>query len=86
MVPHSLANASQRRTRRQNSIGRVFHAARGGLVTARIPLPLQAAKSFAVDGLREKLREFFRKEVREEARAMSANHNSTVGLACHVHG
>jgi hypothetical protein len=28
-------------------------------------------KSFAVDGLREKLREFFRKEVREEGLAVA---------------
>ena len=41
------------------------------LVAARIPLPLQGVKSFAVDGLREKLWEFFRKEESEEGRAVA---------------
>ena len=59
MVPHSPTDASQRRTRRQN------------LSPLESLCPCRAVKSFAVDGLREKLREFFRKEVSEEGRAVA---------------
>ena len=68
-VPHSLANASQRRTRRQN------------LSPLESLCPCRAAESFTVDGLREKLRESFRKEVREEGRAV-AELTSTLDKPC----
>jgi hypothetical protein len=43
--------------------------------------PCRAVKSFAVDGLREKLWEFFRKEVSEEGRAV-AELTSTLDKPC----
>ena len=54
-VPHSLANASQRRTRRQN------------LSPLESLCPCRAAESFTVDGLREKLREFSQGGTRRRA-------------------
>ena len=39
---------------------------------AVVQLLFATAKSFTVDGLREKLREFFRQEVRPELRAVAA--------------
>ena len=53
----------------------------GRLVAARIPCPCRAAESFTVDGLREKLREFFRNEVREAGRAVVAL-TSTLDKPC----
>jgi hypothetical protein len=40
-----------------------------------VQLLFSTGKSFTVDGLREKLREFFRQEVRAEARAVAALSN-----------
>jgi hypothetical protein len=40
-----------------------------------LPKPLLHGKSFTVDGLREKLREFFRQVVRAELRAVAALNN-----------
>ena len=50
---------------------------RVGEIAARavVQLLFSTGKSFTVDGLREKLREFFRQEVRAEARAVAALSN-----------
>jgi hypothetical protein len=42
---------------------------------ASVQLLFSTGKSFTVDGLREKLREFFRQEVRAELRAVAALSN-----------
>jgi hypothetical protein len=42
---------------------------------AVVQLLFSTGKSFTVDGLREKLREFFRQEVRAELRAVAALNN-----------
>ena len=42
---------------------------------AVVQLLFATGKSFTVDGLREKLREFFRQEVRPELRAVAALNN-----------
>ena len=42
---------------------------------AAVQLLFSTGKSFTVDGLREKLREFFRQEVRAELRAVAALSN-----------
>ena len=42
---------------------------------AAVQLLFSTGKSFTVDGLREKLREFFRQEVRAELRAVGALNN-----------
>jgi hypothetical protein len=50
---------------------------RVGEIAARtvVQLLFSTGKSFTVDGLREKLREFFRQEVRPELRAVAALNN-----------
>jgi hypothetical protein len=52
-------------------------AERVGEIAAKavVQLLFSTGKSFTVDGLREKLREFFRQEVRAEARAVAALSN-----------
>ena len=52
-------------------------AERVGEIAAKavVQLLFSTGKSFTVDGLREKLREFFRKEVRAEMRAVAALSN-----------
>jgi hypothetical protein len=55
---------------------------------AVVQLLFSTGKSFTVDGLREKLREFFRQEVRQELRAVAALSNAemiTVLLSCNQH-
>jgi chromosome segregation and condensation protein ScpB len=49
-------------------------AERVGEIAAKavVQLPLSTGKSFTVDGLRERLREFYREEVRAEMRAVAA--------------
>jgi hypothetical protein len=42
---------------------------------AVVQLLFSAGKNFTVDGLREKLREFFRQEVRAELRAVASLNN-----------
>ena len=48
-----------------------------GEIAAKVVVQLLFAtgKSFTVDGLREKLREFYREEVRPELRAVAALNN-----------
>jgi hypothetical protein len=50
---------------------------KGGEIAAKavVQLLFSTEKSFTVDGLREKLREFFRQEVRAESRAVAALSN-----------
>jgi hypothetical protein len=48
---------------------------------AVVQLLFATGKSFTVDGLREKLREFFRQEVRAELRAVAALNNVKVSTA-----
>ena len=52
-------------------------ARKGGEIAAKavVQLLFATGKSFTVDGLREKLREFFRQEVRPELRAVAALNN-----------
>ena len=48
-----------------------------------VQLLFATGKSFTVDGLREKLREFFRQEVRPELRAVAALNNVELITALH---
>jgi hypothetical protein len=48
---------------------------------AAVQLLFSTGKSFTVDGLREKLREFFRQEVRAEMRAVAALSNVELIIA-----
>src|SRR3979490_1523549 len=62
-------------------------ADRVGEIAAKavVQLLFSTGKSFTVDGLREKLREFFRQEVRPELRAVAALNNVeliTAVLSC----
>ena len=47
----------------------------GEIAAKAVQLLFSTGKSFTVDGLREKLREFFRQEVRAEMRAVAALSN-----------
>ena len=50
---------------------------------AVVQLLFATGKSFTVDGLREKLREFFRQEVRPELRSVAALNNVGVNYRAH---